>query len=292
MRLLPALLGVAFGSVHLFSTLPEPATTHPGVFAVAQDAAPARDAAFAPSQVPEDLDVDVESSRVTLRVGQSVLDVVPFFELDSVSQSGLWTLLDYSRDRLISTEVVPFGPNLHRIRRTTVMTQADVTIRREGTRVTINAVTSLKRDLSVHLASAVRIGWPGSVKVEEHLWLAASRSPSAPIEFLAFRQGRLELLRADHDEKGPFETLAAWPPHDPWFTLGPFRCRVEGWSVQGSRAASPTAGWGVSQAAVEAVGTWLVFELAATSVGRGFDTVVLAAGTYELTLDIVVNPPS
>ena len=66
-------------------------------------------------------------------------------------------------------------------------------------------------------------------------------------------------------------------------------CRLtfESWAAQASVEPSPTAGWGVTQNDVEllessAAGQSALFlSLAATSIGRGWDTVGHAAGTYR-----------
>jgi hypothetical protein len=108
-------------------------------------------------------------------------------------------------------------------------------------------------------------------------------------EYIAFRNGRTEFLRASSREKGPFETLGSWEIRDPQLTIGGWKVQVLGWADQGSHAPSPTAGWGVSQAAIERVGSAYLWSLASTSIGRGWHTVRTAPGVY--VLEAVVTPP-
>ena len=106
---------------------------------------------------------------------------------------------------------------------------------------------------------------------------------------VAIRGGRTELLRAASREKGPFETLGSWPVEDPVLTIGGWKVQVQGWAEQGSRDPSPTAGWGVSQAAIERVGDVYLWSLAATSIGRGWHTVRTTPGVY--VLEAILTPP-
>lgn len=79
-------------------------------------------------------------------------------------------------------------------------------------------------------------------------------------------------------------------------------CRVtfEDWAAQVSTALSPTAGWGLPQNAIEfslrnlgSVNEVAIYvTLASTSVGRGWDSVGHAAGTYRNRMRIEpISPP-
>ena len=71
------------------------------------------------------------------------------------------------------------------------------------------------------------------------------------------------------------------------------------WSAQASTQLSPTAGWGVPENAIEfslngdepTSPASLFITLAATSVGRGWDSVGHAAGTYRNRITIEPGPP-
>jgi hypothetical protein len=105
--------------------------------------------------------------------------------------------------------------------------------------------------------------------------------------------GTLRVLEAASGEKGPFTELAAGPlaRGDPLSVTVAQRgepvCRVTwpDWAAQCSTELSPTAGWGLPQNALEFrltdEGMSLWCTLAATSVGRGWDSVGHAAGAYR-----------
>ena len=100
---------------------------------------------------------------------------------------------------------------------------------------------------------------------------------------------------AQRKEKGPFTELAQGP-HDP---AGPLtltfmdgespklKVTLLDFTAQAGTVLSPTAGWGIPVNAVEfsfddSIGTVTVwFTLAATGIGRGWDTVAHPPGTYR-----------
>ena len=218
--------------------------------------------------------------HVTLRAGKSSVDVWPALEFDSISESGFWTIFDTR-----TGHTAPWGMNVARRGLMILSTDshdlsARVRISVDGETVTIRCATTLKHELAAHLASSMRVRAKGSALIEGHPWLAGHES--ALVEFVAFRDGRLELLRSSSAEKGPFETIAHWPPRDPVLEIDGWSIQVRGWAEQGSHSESPTAGWGVSQAAIEKVGDEYLWSLASTSIGRGWHAVRTAAGTYVL----------
>ncbi len=108
--------------------------------------------------------------------------------------------------------------------------------------------------------------------------------------------GMFRVVRAKSGEKGPFTELGCGPLAriDP-LTITLFDedqpvCRMTflTWAGQVSTELSPTAGWGLPQNSIEfirqgekpssPVGIWMT--LAATSVGRGWDTVGHRAGVF------------
>jgi hypothetical protein len=117
--------------------------------------------------------------------------------------------------------------------------------------------------------------------------------------------GLFRVVEATSAEKGPFTTLAEGPlARDEALVIG---IRVNGkraarvtfldFAAQASTELSPTAGWGVPQNSIEMrrlgeiraapVQLWLT--LAGTSVGRGFDSVGYAAGTYRNRVKIEID---
>jgi hypothetical protein len=127
-----------------------------------------------------------------------------------------------------------------------------------------------------------------------------------PARFACFEEtdgvGRLRVCEATSGEKGPFVTLAdgkiarGEPLTVTLIDQGVKILRVTllDWTAQASTALSPTAGWRVPENAIEftldqkAKDSAAVFyvTLAGTSVGRGWDTVGHAAGTYRNRMKI------
>jgi len=180
--------------------------------------------------------------------------VRPGLEFDAASRSGFWTVFDHRRVAAVTrVETDPCGTR-------------------------IRCWSTLDREVPAHLASAVRVAFTGELRVEGVPWKSG--------DFIAFRRGRMELLRPTQAEKGPFTTIASWNPHDPVIEFDEWRVQVRGWADQASHAESPTAGWGVSQAAIENLGGELVWSLASTSIGRGWHCVRTAPGTYVFEIVI------
>jgi hypothetical protein len=153
--------------------------------------------------------------------------------------------------------------------------------------VHVRMETRVKRELASHLASAFQLALAGQASVNGVPWSLGNSDPRS--EFIAVRQGRTELLRASSGEKGPFEVLGSWPAGDPVLNIDGWSVQLLGWADQGSHEPSPTAGWGVSQAAIERAGSAYFWSLASTSIGRGWHTVRTAPGVY--VLEAVVTPP-
>lgn len=112
------------------------------------------------------------------------------------------------------------------------------------------------------------------------------------------QENQFHVAQARRGDKGPFQELATghlgveeeltivlYDRDQPRYRLV-----FADWSRQAGRVLSPTAGWGVAENAIafacqgRSCSIWL--SLAATSVGRGWDTVGHAAGTYRNRLRI------
>lgn len=115
-----------------------------------------------------------------------------------------------------------------------------------------------------------------------------------PMRFATLREpGRLEVVQASSAEKGPFETLVVCEVGGSLeLTIGCdettlLRLSLQDWAEQVSFQRSPTAGWGLPENAIEfwreegGTGIWISASYAATSVGRGWESVGHAAGTYR-----------
>lgn len=175
--------------------------------------------------------------------------------------------------------------------------------------MTIEAITRLERPIYSHLNSFVALTIYGCRKP------AISFSPCAtalvdvePFDYPVGRPMRLAYVDADEilhvvsarsGEKGPFtefgrgSLLRSEPLTITIFDARTaiFRISLDDWAAQTGRSLSPTAGWGLPVNAIEfsqigesdsgagPVAIWVT--LAGTSVGRGWDSVGHAAGTYR-----------
>lgn len=158
-----------------------------------------------------------------------------------------------------------------------------------------------------HLNSFCQLYFSGHRKLQ----IAFSPCADAPIDVVPFdypvgRPARFAYLDADEmfhvveatsGEKGPFRTLASGPLKrgEPiWLTfidtgVPVMRVGLLDWASQLDTQLSPTAGWGVPVNAIEfslegdspTSPAAMYVTLAATSVGRGWDSVGHAPGTYR-----------
>jgi hypothetical protein len=162
------------------------------------------------------------------------------------------------------------------------------------------------------------------VEVRGHRQLSLEFSPCAgiPIEVRRFdypigrparfayrdRHGEFRVVEADSGEKGPYRTLASGPLgiDEPLaITLidrGRAACRITlgDWARQADTSLSPTAGWSVPVNAIEfnlsgeepESPASIFVTLAGTSVGRGWDCVGHAGGTYRNRLRFEKTGPA
>lgn len=201
------------------------------------------------------------------------------------------TFEDASRSRFCS----PFNSDDAR----TALGPAMVISRRDGDALLIDAGRTLKEPVYSHLNRFTLIEVWRAKKLSVRL---APESPSIdvlpsdhPLRFITWDGENLRAYEARDAEKGPFRALAEHslrrgsPLSVELLDGGEPQCRVTllDFTAQASTELSPTAGYGLPQNAIELLASddapvqWLVFSLAATSVGRGFDTVGHAAGDYR-----------
>lgn len=281
----PALLtggtvvGVILAGLFWWATWAPPATTRPKA---AQD----QPAPVTPG--PADgirLAVQGYHLELVTRSGKALL--WPAFEYGSISDDGLWTIFQHrsSKPDLWKWRTPEDGSLSLITENDDFHCQAHAWV--QNGRVHVRSQTRVKREIASHLSSVMQLCLPGPATVEGVPWNLDHRHERT--EFVAIRGGRIELLRAASREKGPFETLGSWPLQDPVLAIDGWKVQVRGWIEHGSPEPSPTAGWGVSQAAIERVGDVYMWSLAATSIGRGWHTVRTAPGLY--VLEAVLTPP-
>jgi hypothetical protein len=186
--------------------------------------------------------------------------------------------------------------------------------------IRLEANTFLPEPVYSHLNSYCEL----DIQRHERLFLAFSPCPQERIE-VVFSQypvgrparfayldaaGEFHVVQASSGEKGPFAELARGPLargdpltitlYDNDLPVG--RITLSDFAAQASTQPSPTAGWGVPENAIEfklfadrpdaQAGVWVT--LAGTSVGRGWDSVGNAAGSYRNRIELEVlsdQPP-
>lgn len=177
----------------------------------------------------------------------------------------------------------------------------------------IESSTTLGQEVYTHLNTFCELTLIG----HSRLFLSFSPCPAWPIEvtYMEYPRGRPERLayldsrgefhvvEACSAEKGPYRELARGrldPREALTITLLDeerpiFAITLDDWAAQSSVALSPTAGHGLPENAIEfsvaglsPSSTASIFiTLAATSVGRGYDSVGHAAGTYRNRMRVV-----
>ncbi len=167
----------------------------------------------------------------------------------------------------------------------------------EATYSHLNSFCSLS--LSGHRQLFLRFSPCQKVRIEV---LPADYPTGRPARFAYRTADRFVVVEATSGEKGPFHELASGPlqpsesitlyldDEDRQFASITF----EDWAAQASTDLSPTAGWGVPQNAIEferygdqpSGMVAISLTLAATAVGRGWDTVGHSAGTYRNRMQV------
>lgn len=268
-------LGVLLGGAFLYCAWAPPPSTRPLNQPLTILTPTAGDAVL----VADDLRVEIADRQVLILGPGSAVVVEPFPRFDAVSTRGFWTLFDGGTREMDLLTTARAGDNALYIhaRGPGMMGDAVVTAGPEG--VTIRVVTALLEEVAVHLAGDVVVSIPGEATVDAF--------PLFSGDFVAFREGAgLHVLRPSSAEKGPFTPRHVLMDHDPLVRASGWTICVSGWAAQASRVESPTAGWGVSQGAIEYYDGVFIWSLAATSIGRGWHTVRRAPGIYGFEITI------
>jgi hypothetical protein len=290
---------------------PDPAT-HP--LAIATPATlPAVDE-VARSRTLRGADVKTDGGVIVMQRGRYVFYLQPLLDFVSRSEDRCWTCLTppAARTPVVRTlsgfETVDDGVNLAYgdLGRSwlSVRDTADAGF------ITLDAICILDAPVFSHLNSYAHFELAGHQDLavtfspcpDQRIAVTHSEYPTgAPARFAYFEEssggGRLVVCEAASGEKGPFSILAqgkmarSEPLTITLIDQGMkiLRVTLYDWTAQASTALSPTAGWRVPENAIEfsrdrdeASSTALFFvTLAGTSVGRGWDSVGHAAGTYR-----------
>jgi hypothetical protein len=268
--------------------------------------------------------VYTSEGSLNVRLAPLTLTITPLLRFLSRSPDGCWTILSRPEERE-GPEPKFRGATRRGDRRWFLdydfrgQGRAILQLFHEPARGTIalEAVSRLDRPVYSHLNSFCDI----EVRGHRRLSLRFSPCGDSQFEVLPFdypfgRPSRFayvdearqfRVVEASNGEKGPFHVLAEGrlDPDQPLEIT--FRdedrsvgqVRLLDWSAQVSTQLSPAAGWGVPENAIEFslsddepnAPANLFITLAGTSVGRGWDSIGHAAGTYRNRIEIEPSSP-
>ncbi len=322
-----ACVGLMIGAAAILVQRPPPPATHPLSEKIADDEAPAGPTRVAPGAIALGAGTMVYTweGSLNVRIAPLTVSVSPLLRFLSRSADGCWTVLARPADRAGPE------PRLQWARKVDDATwhlaysfpgqgPARLHLNHDPAResVVVDARTRLDNHVFSHLNSFCDV----EVRGHRRLNLEFSPCQGAIIEVTKYdypfgrparfayvdEARRFRVVEASSGEKGPFRVLAEGrlEPADPleirlYDNDRPIvRFCLLDWSAQASTELSPTAGWGVPDNAIEfslsgnepTSPASLFITLAGTSVGRGWDSVGHAAGTYRnrITIESGTDP--
>lgn len=241
---------------------------------------------------PDTRPLDVDAARVPHdgtalrgRCGALLVSLSPFLSFAGTSRDRYWSLFDATRP---SDPVWSLEP-----------------AESMDEPLSITAYTTLDRPIFAHLSSFTTIDLEGGAALA--LSFQGVEGDAIPIQPADYPSGRplrfayldergvLHVAEASDGEKGPYRELARTDLGRGGvlsidvFDAGAHACSFafEDWAPQASTQPSPTAGWGVPvnvvsfQSGGDLGAATITLSLAATGIGRGFDTVGHAPGVYR-----------
>ncbi|WP_165219440.1 hypothetical protein [Aquisphaera insulae] len=263
--------------------------------------------------------VYASEGSILAQFGALKVEVQPLLRFLSVSPDGCWVVFNRESDRegpeprFEGMSERPDGTRDLRYRFPGLgSARLEVAVGPAEGQARIDAATTIDRPVDSHLNSFCGV----EVRGHRRLFLEFSPCQGVRVEVLPFgypsgrplrfafvdATRRFAVVEASSGEKGPFRTLAEGrlEPGDPLtITLhdedrAAGRLTLRDWSAQLDVTPSPTAGWGAPANAIEFSlqstepnsPASIFVTLAATSVGRGWDCVGHAAGTYRNRLEI------
>lgn len=262
----------------------------------------------------EALAVDPAGSAVLVQRGALRLKVTPLLTFEDRSPDRAWTALAPRAARLGPGRKLRSARSNGSIAELWYRADDFMVLRAERARsqpgveaTEIEAFTRVPRPVYSHLDTFT------GIEVEGHTALSLSFSPcpdaavdvtyaevpsGLPLRFAYLDdEGIFRIVEAADAEKGPFRELARGPlgrGEALGITLldagvPALRIIFRDWAAQASTALSPTAGWGVATNSIQLrlaardprSPAFVSLSLADTGVGRGWDSVGHAAGTYR-----------
>lgn len=259
--------------------------------------------------------LQVAEGRIQL-VGRLKIDIAPLLTFESRSPDRFWTVFSRQRDRngpgRICTGMQHDADAAILKYRDDGETWMKVTTNRDGTDIAVDVSSRIDHAIYSHLNSFTQIDVHG----HHRLLISFSPCPDVRIEVMPsdYPIGRpvrlayldsadiFHVVEAHSGEKGPFMEFGRGTLrrsdsltislHDDEIVRA--EIVLDDWASQTGRALSPTAGWGLPVNAIEfsrlgqspdsTASIWMT--LAATSVGRGWDSVGHSAGVYRNRLSI------
>jgi hypothetical protein len=317
--LVTMLLGGCVGLLLPFTQRAPLPTTRPLNLALSN--APAQPAASVPELAwSNGLRVASASGTISWRRGEMLLVVNPLLTFVSRSPDRCWTLFaPRSLREWPERKLTLWARNESAVElRYANLGITDLSVSAAGDdQVNIEAISHVPQPVYSHLNSYCEFSLIGHTKLS----LAFSPCADKPIDVLpsdypvgrparfAYLDagGSFRVVEASSGEKGPFHELASGKlPRGQALVITLLDTNrpigsiaLADWSAQLSADLSPTAGWGVPQNAIEfSLGAdsprsnaSIFISLAATSVGRGFDSVGHAPGVYRNRLTLRLPPP-
>lgn len=310
------LVSLLVGVFPVYAQVPLPASTQPvnEMAPALQDAEPV--VLRSPIELGEGVSFNSHSVEIVLRREQVDFFCHLMLEFDRISPDRFWSLLaprPKASPKLVSAVVGPTGE--HSLKYSNNSTVSVSPMNDRGV-VECTVWTKLEQETYTHLNTSCRLYISG----DEDLRLSFSPCPDVHLEVLPAdyptgrparfaylnEQGEFRVVEATTGEKGPFHLLAAGhlgrdePLSISFYDNGKLLTTftLDDWSRQLSTDISPTAGWGVPVNAIEFQRTGktkdspinIFFTLAATAVGRGWESVGHRAGVYRNRVSFQLEP--
>ena len=318
-----ATVGAVIAIVPLRSLRSPPISTRPA--GVGYDAVLAGAAERRTLRLDQTFALDPTQATVTVAAGRRYAYVEPVLTFVQRSPDACWTIFAPKRDRLPSTRVLASttqradGIDAGYIDQDHAGPVAEHRLylrRLEDRAVTVEALSSVRRPVWSHLNTFTQVTVAGhrdlrvrfSAATEAAIEVKNAGYPAgAPARFAYVDRDRvLHIVEASSAEKGPFRELASGKIDGPLTLMmldgeeAFLELTFDDWAEQASVEASPTAGWGVPQNAIEfsrlsedpkSPASFFI-TLASTSVGRGWNSVGHGPGVYRnrMTIRVPATP--
>lgn len=262
----------------------------------------------------KDAQLHPSDGRLVVRRGELVVTVQPLLTLAERSPDRFWTSLAPQEDKPRPTRM-PVATAKDGLRWKLSFRDEDRSVLDAGLRgsvVELDARSSVPRDVYVHGSQLAEVTLQGHRAATVTFSAIPGRrielpGPSRPACFAYLDQAeQLHVVQAAKHRAGPYTELAVGPLkrgqplgltiHD---TDGPaFLVTLDDFSAQASTQLSPTAGWGVPVNAIELSRVAepegspiaITATLAASTIGRGSNSVGISAGVYRNRMSVTVLP--